>query len=98
MKIVIFGGTGFVGLNVAEALLARGHEVTLYDRASGAVRAAIACRLRSTAQSPAGGYHRRRRNIHALIAAGCDAVVLGAAVTAGDELERASPRASSRST
>ena len=33
MKIVIFGGTGFVGLNVAEALLARGHDVTLYDRA-----------------------------------------------------------------
>src|SRR6187399_2857739 len=33
MKIVIFGGTGFVGLNVAEALLARGHEVMLYDRA-----------------------------------------------------------------
>ena len=33
MKIVIFGGTGFVGLNLAEVLLARGHDVTLYDRA-----------------------------------------------------------------
>ena len=33
MKVLIFGGTGFVGLNVAEALLARGHDVTLYDRA-----------------------------------------------------------------
>ncbi|MFX6803935.1 NAD-dependent epimerase/dehydratase family protein, partial [Acinetobacter baumannii] len=33
MKIVIFGGTGFVGLNIAEVLLAHGHAVTLYDRA-----------------------------------------------------------------
>ena len=34
MKIVIFGGTGFVGLNLAEVLLGRGHDVTLYDRAA----------------------------------------------------------------
>jgi hypothetical protein len=33
MKIVVFGGTGFVGLNLAEVLLARGHDVMLYDRA-----------------------------------------------------------------
>ena len=36
MKVIIFGGAGFVGLNVAEALLARGHDVTLYDRAAAA--------------------------------------------------------------
>jgi nucleoside-diphosphate-sugar epimerase len=35
MKILIFGGTGFVGLNIAAALLARGHAVTLFDRAGG---------------------------------------------------------------
>jgi len=34
VKILIFGGTGFVGLNIAAALLARGHTVTLFDRAS----------------------------------------------------------------
>src|SRR6202521_5475863 len=34
MKILIFGGTGFVGLNIAAALLARGHAVTLFDRAN----------------------------------------------------------------
>ena len=28
MKILVFGGTGFVGLNTASALLARGHKVT----------------------------------------------------------------------
>ena len=33
MKILVFGGTGFVGLNIAAALLARGHAVTLFDRA-----------------------------------------------------------------
>src|ERR1700709_1889636 len=32
LKILIFGGTGFVGLNIAAALLARGHGVTLFDR------------------------------------------------------------------
>ena len=33
MRILIFGGAGFVGLNIASALLARGHAVTLFDRA-----------------------------------------------------------------
>ncbi|MDA9397805.1 NAD-dependent epimerase/dehydratase family protein [Bradyrhizobium sp. CCBAU 45389] len=91
MKIVIFGGTGFVGLNLAEVLLARGHEVTLYDRAT----------LPPSAQRSLADYGARLKavqgditdadTIDALIAKGCDAIVLGAAVTAGDELERASP-------
>ncbi len=34
LKILIFGGTGFVGINIAAALLARGHGVTLFDRAA----------------------------------------------------------------
>ena len=33
MRVLVFGGTGFVGLNIAAALLARGHAVTLFDRA-----------------------------------------------------------------
>ncbi|QIP10635.1 NAD-dependent epimerase/dehydratase family protein [Bradyrhizobium symbiodeficiens] len=91
MKIVIFGGAGFVGLNVAEALLARGHEVMLYDRAP----------LPPSAQRSLADYGARLKTmqgditdgeaIDALIAKGCDAIVLGAAVTAGDDLERASP-------
>lgn len=91
MKIVIFGGAGFVGLNVAEALLARGHEVMLYDRAP----------LSPSAQRSLADYGARLKAmrgditdgeaIDALIAKGCDAIVLGAAVTAGDDLERASP-------
>ena len=31
MKVLIFGGTGFVGLNIAAALLVRGHAVTLFE-------------------------------------------------------------------
>ncbi|KJC38886.1 NAD(P)-dependent oxidoreductase [Bradyrhizobium sp. LTSP857] len=90
MKIVIFGGTGFVGLNLAEVLLARGHDVTLYDRAP----------LPPTAQRSLADYKARLKvvqgdindmeGIDALIAEGVDAIVLGAAVTAGDDLERAS--------
>ena len=90
MKIVIFGGTGFVGLNVAEALLARGHDVTLYDREE----------LPSSARRSLADYGARLKavqgditdaaTIDSLIAGGCDAIVLGAAVTAGDELERVS--------
>ncbi len=32
MRILIFGGGGFVGLNIAEAALAAGHTVTLAVR------------------------------------------------------------------
>ncbi|MVT50591.1 SDR family NAD(P)-dependent oxidoreductase [Bradyrhizobium yuanmingense] len=91
MKIVIFGGTGFVGLNLAEVLLARGHEVTLYDRAA----------LPASAQRSLAEYGARLKavqgditdvdTIDAVIAEGCDAIVLGAAVTAGEDLERVSP-------
>ncbi|MDA9469049.1 NAD-dependent epimerase/dehydratase family protein [Bradyrhizobium sp. CCBAU 53415] len=91
MKIVIFGGTGFVGLNLAEVLLARGHEVTLYDRAA----------LPPSAQRSLADYGARLEAVQGdiadveaidvLVARGCDAIVLGAAITAGDDLERASP-------
>jgi UDP-glucose 4-epimerase len=32
LKVLILGGTGFVGLNIATVLLARGHRVNLFDR------------------------------------------------------------------
>ena len=32
MRTLIFGGAGFVGLNIAEALLRAGHAVTAFDR------------------------------------------------------------------
>ena len=32
MKAIVFGGSGFVGSHVADALSAAGHEVTVFDR------------------------------------------------------------------
>jgi UDP-glucose 4-epimerase len=82
MKVVITGGTGFVGLNIAALLLARGHVVTLFDCAE---LPATACRAFAT--------HGERLNVlqgdvtdhaavEAAIAAGTDALILGAAITA----------------
>ena len=44
MNILIFGGAGFVGLNIAEAALAAGHDIVLFDRAAipGAAHEAFA--------------------------------------------------------
>jgi len=44
MRILVFGGTGFVGLNIAQALLARGHAVTFVRHAN--------CRLARRRRSP----------------------------------------------
>ena len=87
MRVLIFGGTGFVGLNIAAALLARGHVVTLYDRKQ----------LPAAAQRWLADHGDRLRvvqgdimdtdGIDALIAKGCDAIVLGAAITAGMDRE-----------
>ncbi|QPF89360.1 NAD-dependent epimerase/dehydratase family protein [Bradyrhizobium commune] len=88
MKIVIFGGTGFVGLNLAEVLLARGHDVTLYDRKqlpAGAERSFADYRERLTVVQ---GEITDVERIDALVKQGFDAIVLGAAITAGDHLER----------
>ena len=92
MKILIFGGTGFVGLNIAAALLARGHAVTLFDRAGLPPAAregsspAIADRLTAIQ-----GDITDRQAVETVIAAGFEAIVLGAAITAGPEREAADP-------
>jgi UDP-glucose 4-epimerase len=91
MKILIFGGTGFVGLNIAGALLARGHAVTLFDRAS----------LPPAAQRDFAGYGKAltlvqgdvtdRQAVMDVVAGGHDAIVLGAAITAGPARDAADP-------
>jgi UDP-glucose 4-epimerase len=91
MKIVIFGGTGFVGLNIAEVLLAHGHAVTLYDRAPLPESARRALADHGARLETVQGDITDAGAIDTLIGRGCDAIVLGAAITAGDDLERASP-------
>jgi UDP-glucose 4-epimerase len=91
MKILIFGGNGFVGLNIAAALLARGHAVTLFDRAG----------LPPAAEKDFAGYADRltaiqgdvtdRQAIEGAIAAGYEAIILGAAITAGPERDATDP-------
>src|SRR5260370_28920548 len=35
MRVLILGGTGFIGAHVAQRLLASGHEVTIFHRGTG---------------------------------------------------------------
>ena len=93
MNVVLFGGAGFVGLNLAAALLARSHRVTLFDR----VRPPEAA-LRSMTDDAADisvvqGDVTDRAAIEAVIAAGCDGIVLAAAITAGAERDARDPEA-----
>jgi UDP-glucose 4-epimerase len=91
LKVLIFGGTGFVGINIAAALLARGHGVTLFDRAD----------LPRAARRVFAGYGDRlkivsgdvtaQRDVEKIIASGCDAIILGAAITAGPAREASDP-------
>ena len=92
LKILIFGGTGFVGINIAAALLARGHGVTLFDRAA----------LPPAAQRAFGGYGElltvvqgdvtEPHSVENVIAGGYDAIILGAAITAGPARDAADPQ------
>ena len=90
MKILVFGGTGFVGLNIAAALLARGHAVTLFDRAGLPPAAAkeFASQDRLTVIQ---GDIRDQQAVEQVIAAGYDTIILGAAITAGPEREATDP-------
>jgi UDP-glucose 4-epimerase len=91
MKILVFGGNGFVGLNTATALLARGHAVTLFDRADlppAAVKDFVRYADRLTAIQ---GDVTDRQTVEDVIAAGYEAIILGAAVTAGPERDARDP-------
>jgi UDP-glucose 4-epimerase len=91
MNILIFGGTGFVGLNIAEALLARDHRVTLFDRAGlpGAAQRTFA--NHADRLNIVLGDILDRQAVADVIAAGCDAIILGAAITADAERDAADP-------
>ena len=75
MNLVVFGAAGFVGVNVAEALVARGHSVVLADRdpPSAEVRAAL------PGARWLQGDVRDAEFLERCIAAGTEGVVWGAA-------------------
>jgi UDP-glucose 4-epimerase len=91
VKILIFGGTGFVGLNIAAALLARGHAVTLFDHASLPVAAQRDFASFATTLTVVSGDVTDRQAVIDLVAEGFDAIVLGAAITAGPARDAADP-------
>jgi UDP-glucose 4-epimerase len=91
MKILIFGGTGFVGLNIAQRLLARGHAVTLFDRAGLPPAARRAFADHANRLTIVQGDVTEPQAVEETIAAGFEAIILAAAVTAGVEREAADP-------
>ena len=92
MNILIFGGTGFVGINIASALLARGHAVTLFDRGNLPRAAGKAFASSGDALEVVEGDITESRAVEATIARGFDAIILGAAITAGPAREAADPQ------
>jgi UDP-glucose 4-epimerase len=92
LKILIFGGTGFVGINIAAALLARGHSVTLFDRAALPHAAIQAFSSRRDLLTVVLGDVTEPQSAEKAVAGGFDAIILGAAITAGAARDAADPR------
>jgi UDP-glucose 4-epimerase len=91
MRILVFGGTGFVGLNIAAALLARGHAVTLFDRAGLPPGASSEFAVHGDRLAVVQGDVTDVQAVETVIARGHDAIVLGAAITAGPAREANDP-------
>jgi len=91
MKVTIVGGAGFVGLNIAQYLLARGDEVTLFDCADLPVAARRDFAPHGERLRVLRGDAVDRAAVEAAIEAGTDALVLGAAITAGVARDAAEP-------
>lgn len=92
MRTLIVGGGGFIGLNIAEALLHSGREVVLFDRAVPA--AALAeLRLIGPPCSVIEGDVRDAAALAAALAPATDSVVYGAAITADAVRDASDPEA-----
>jgi UDP-glucose 4-epimerase len=91
LNILIFGGTGFVGINIASALLARRHTVTLFDRGALPRAAGQAFASFGGALEVVEGDITDSQALEATVARGFDAIILGAAITAGPAREAADP-------
>lgn len=84
MAILITGGSGFVGLNVASALLEQGQSVTLFGPTPPPLAAVEKLGGLKGILSIVEGDVRDRRSVeHAIEAVGADRLVHGAAITAG---------------
>ena len=91
MRILVFGGAGFVGLNIAAALLACGHAVTLFDRAGLPPDARKEFALHGDRLTAIQGDVTDSQAVGKAIATGYDAIILGVAITAGPAREASDP-------
>ncbi|QHJ00043.1 NAD-dependent epimerase/dehydratase family protein [Xylophilus rhododendri] len=91
MRTLVFGGAGFVGLNIAERLLAQGDEVVLFDRIAipDAARSAFAA-LPGRLETVSGDVTDPAA-IAAVLRPDVDGVVLGAVITADAAREAREP-------
>ena len=91
MKILIFGGVGFVGLNITEAMLGAGHDVVAFDRAPVPNAAAETfAGLPGSFDAVLGDVTDEAAVAHA-VRRGVDLVVMGAAITAGRDRDASEP-------
>ncbi len=88
---VVFGGAGFAGLNIVEALLKRGRDVWVFDRSDvpAAAREAFA-KLPGSLEVVSADV-RDRAMVDAAIAPGTDSIVFGTAITANAERDATVP-------
>jgi UDP-glucose 4-epimerase len=91
VRTVVFGGAGFVGLNLTEALLARGGEVVIFDRTLPPEAA-----LEAFSKLPGRLSHTRGdvtdlAAIEATISGEVDAIVFGTAITADARRDATEP-------
>lgn len=92
MSVVILGGAGFVGLNVAEALLASGRDVTIFDlHGLPAAVQRVLERLPGRLDLVLGDVTDTDALARAIVP-GVDALVLGAAITANAAREARDPQ------
>ena len=91
MTYLIFGGAGFVGLSIAEQLLARGDDVTLVDRSAPPQSALDLLRRRGGRLEIALGDVRDVAFVRTLVSAGVRRIVWGAAITADAARDASDP-------
>ena len=75
MRVLVLGGTGFIGRHVAAALAARGHEVCIGTRRPARAERRLAPRLRGCELREAHFEHLGARGDWHVLLAGCDVVV-----------------------
>lgn len=92
MSVVILGGAGFAGLNVAEALLASGRDVTIFDLQGPPVAVQRVLQRLPGRLDVVLGDVTDTDALARVIVPGIDALVLGAAVTANAAREARDPQ------